>query len=57
MLSPFLVSLPEIPYAIPLPPASMRVFLHPPTYTCLPTLALPYTGASSLHRTKGLFSH
>jgi hypothetical protein len=33
------------------PPASMRVYTHPPTLT------FPYTGASNLHGTKGLFSH
>ena len=36
------------PYFIPPPPAS--------TYSHLPALAFPYTGTSSLHRTKGLFS-
>jgi hypothetical protein len=29
----------------------------PPTHSCLPTLTFPYPGASSFHRTKGLFSH
>jgi hypothetical protein len=38
-------------------PASMRVFPNPPTHSCLPALASPYTGISSIHRTKGLFSH
>ena len=33
------------PYSIPPPPASIRVFLHPPTHSCLPALAFPYTGA------------
>jgi hypothetical protein len=28
-----------------------------PTHCCLPTLAFPYTGTSSLHRIKGLSSH
>ena len=58
MISPFLVSHspPETPYPIP-PPASMRVFPHPPNHFCLPTLALPYTGALSLQRTKDFFSH
>jgi hypothetical protein len=46
---------PPIPY--PLPPASMRLFPHPPTHSHLSTLASPYTGASSLHRTKDLPSH
>jgi len=36
MLSPFPFSPPEIPHAILLPLASMRVFLHPPTYSLLP---------------------
>ena len=44
-------------FPIILSPASMRVFLHPPTHSCLPTLKFPYTGASSLPRTKGLSSH
>jgi hypothetical protein len=35
----------------PPPPASMRVFSH---HSHLPTLVFPYTGASSLLRTKGL---
>jgi hypothetical protein len=37
----------ETPYPILHPPASMRVFPHPPTYSCLPTLEFSYTGASS----------
>ena len=59
MLSPFLVPShsQENPYPIPLPSASMRVFLHPLTHSCLTALASPYTGASSLHRTKGLSFH
>ena len=57
MLSPFPVSPPETPYPILPPPASMRVLPHPPTHFCLPILAFPYTGALSLHRTKGLSSH
>ena len=40
-----------------LPFTSMRVLLHPLTHSCLTTLASPYAGASSLHRTKGLPSH
>jgi hypothetical protein len=47
---------PGDPHMIPRPPASMRVFPHPPAYYCLPALAFPYTEALSLHRTKGLFS-
>jgi hypothetical protein len=35
----------------------MRVFPHVPTHSHLTALASPYTGASSLHRTKGLPSH
>ena len=54
MLSPFLVSPPKTPYPMPLPSASMRVFPYPPTYSCLPTRALPHNGASSCHRNKGL---
>ena len=37
--------------------ASMRVLLLPLTHSCLIPLASPYTGASSLHRTKDLPSH
>ena len=39
------------------PPASMMVFLHPSTHSYLHALSFPYTGASSLHRTKGLSFH
>jgi hypothetical protein len=35
------------------PPASMRMLPHPPTYSCPCSLALPYPGSSSLHRTMG----
>jgi hypothetical protein len=37
----------------------MRVLPHPFTYSCLSTLTFLYlyTGALSLHRIKGLFSH
>jgi len=56
MLSPFQISPLAAPYTIP-----FLLFLwecsHPPTTSLLPTLAFPYTGAWSLHRTKGLFSH
>ena len=38
-------------------PTSMRVCLHPPIHSCLPVLKFPYTGASSLHKTKGFSSH
>ena len=40
-----------------LPFASMRELLYPPTHSYPAALASPYAGASSLHRTKGLFSH
>jgi hypothetical protein len=56
-VSPFPVSPLEIPYSIPSLPASMRVFSYLSTHLCLTALAFPYTGASSLHRTKGLSSH
>jgi hypothetical protein len=46
----------ETPYPIPTP-ASITVFPYPLTHSHLFTLAFPYTGASSLHRTKGLSSH
>jgi hypothetical protein len=54
MSSPFPVS----PLQSPSPsPASTRVFPHPPTqlttHSCLTALVFLYTGASSLHRTKG----
>ena len=42
------------PQSHPPYPTSMRVI---PTHSHLTTLALLYTGASSLHRTKCLFSH
>jgi hypothetical protein len=57
MLSPFMVFPMEIPYFIPPPLASMRMLPHSPTCSHLPTLPFPSTGASSLHRTKGLSSH
>ena len=57
MLSSFPVSPLQTPYPTPHPAASMRVFPHPPTHTCLPALVFLYTGASSLYRTKGLTSH
>jgi hypothetical protein len=45
MLNPFLVSpLLELPYPILLPPASMRVFLHPPTHSHLPALNFLHWG-------------
>ena len=45
------------PLSIPSTPASMRVLSHLSTHSCLPALAFSYTGALSLHRTKGLSSH
>ena len=54
---PFPVHLPQTPYPIHLTPASMRVLPHAPTHSHLTVLAFPYTGASSLHRTKGIPSH
>jgi hypothetical protein len=45
----------ETSYSIPPPPTFMRVYPH--THTYIPALASSYTGASSLHRTKGLSSH
>jgi hypothetical protein len=57
MLSPFQVSPLESPYPISPPPASMRVLPYPPTHSSLPTVALPYTGASNPLRPKGSSSH
>lgn len=54
---PFPVSPPQISYSIPTPPASIRVLPYPLTHCSLTTLAFPYTGASSLQRTKSLPSH
>ena len=45
---------PETLYSIPPSPASIRVFPDLPTHFCLPILAFPYTGASSLPRIKDL---
>jgi hypothetical protein len=44
----FLVS----PSETPLPHTTLPS-AHQPTYSCFPVLAFPYSGASSLHRTKG----
>jgi len=38
-------------------PAFMRVLPHPSTHSHLTSLAFPYTGTRSLHRTKGLSSY
>jgi hypothetical protein len=50
MLSPFLVSPMKTPYYIP-----FSMFLWEcspkPKYSCLTTLAFPYSGASNIHRT------
>jgi hypothetical protein len=54
---PFTASLPGTLYPISPPSASVRVFPHLPTHYYLPALAFPYTGALSLHRTKGISSH
>jgi hypothetical protein len=54
VVSPFLVSPLKIPYPIPPLP---RVFPHLPTHSHFYGLMFPYTGASSLQRTKGLSSH
>jgi len=57
MLYPFTVSPLETPYLHRPPTASMTVLPHLPTHSCLPTPAFHYTGASSLHKTKGLSFH
>ena len=57
MLSLFPVSPMETPYLLTPPPASMWVLPHPPTHSHLPALAFTYTGALSLHGTKGLSFH
>ena len=57
MLYPFPVSPLQSLYSIPPYPASVRVLLHPPTHSCLTSLAFLYIGASRFHRTKGLLSH
>jgi hypothetical protein len=54
MLSPFPVSPLETPSPIPLP---LLLWGCSPTHSGLPNLALSYTGASSLHSTKGLSIH
>ena len=57
MVSSFPVSSSETPYPGLPPPVSMRVLPNPLIHSCLPAPALPYIGASSLHRTKGLSYH
>jgi hypothetical protein len=51
MLSPFLVTPQKTPYPLFPSPA------HQPTHSCFLALEFPYTGASSLYRTKGFSSH
>ena len=51
MLASFLLSPLKIPYPISLPP------VHQPTHFHFLVLAFPYTGALSLHKTKGFSSH
>jgi hypothetical protein len=46
-------ALPETAYPTPFP-CFYEGVPHPPTYSCFPTLAFLYSGASSLHRTKDL---
>jgi hypothetical protein len=57
MLPLFPVSSLKTSYPTPPTPVSKTVLSHPLTHSCLPNLAFPYIGASSLHRTKGLPSH
>ena len=57
MLSSFPIFPPEAPYSIPPPPAFIRVCLHQLTQSYLLAFTVPKTWASSLHRTKNLFSH
>ena len=55
MLSPFMVFCREAPI-----PSASPCFYEgdpPPTHSYLTALAFPYTGALSLHRTKGFSSH
>ena len=55
MLSPFLVSPQQTPILSPSP--CFYEGAPTPTYSHLTSLAFPYTGALSLHRTKGFHSH
>jgi hypothetical protein len=43
-------------YLFLLPPASIRMLPYIPTYSQFTTLAFPYTGTSSLYRTKRISS-
>jgi hypothetical protein len=45
------------PLLHPPSPCFYKGIPSPPTPFCLPTMSPPYTGASSLHRIKGLSSH
>jgi hypothetical protein len=54
---PFQVSPPGIPNLILPPLACMRVFPYLSRHSHLHTLAFPYTGELSLHRTKDLSFH
>ena len=48
----------ETPFPTPIPlPLLGCSPTHPPTDSCLSTLAFPYTGASNPLRPKGLSSH
>ena len=57
MLYPFQVSPLQTPYSNLPYPASKSVLSHQPIHSRLTTPAFLYTGASILHRTKGLPSH
>jgi hypothetical protein len=58
VIPPFLVFSAETHYPMLPPPVSMTMHTHLPTHSqLLFALAFPYTGASSLPRTKDLSSH
>jgi hypothetical protein len=50
---PFPIFPPQLPYSIPCFYEGALLLIH----FCFTTLAFPYGGASTLHRTKGLTSH
>ena len=50
MLSPFLVPPLKTPYPILPSPASMRMFLHPPTHSHLRSLYSPALGGGGIYR-------
>jgi len=52
-----LFSFPPLPYPTPAYPASMWMLPLPSTHSNIKTLALPYIGEISLHRTKGFSSY